>query len=347
MNSNKISKYIHKYEYSPSQIYFNKIVKYISLYGGNSTNIKGTNNFIPGDIDSLLNYLKYKLSDNAKYVSKNKYLIILYGPPASGKTIARKIAFQLIKKYFDEDLSIEDLLKTAIDTGLDEITYDAVVDGDTISNKLITAYKNNIKHNFNGKSDNELKMLIKKHINDFSKSSNDIYYKNRQNELSEMLFYIATFLNKNIYFEISGGSSEYVIKMINTFKYYNYIPVIIYPFINNIDVLFERSVIRGTQDGRFLTCGDIEQKAISSKKDYKLIKKFMNKQNKYLHFQYNANFDRHIYDEYSDNNLSNIDNIISNYNLEIKVVFNKLLANRKSKYIKDETNIIKRCNNIN
>ena len=49
------------------------------------------------DLSSVLDYAKnrYECTENKK--TDKKYFVILYGPPASGKTIARKLACTYIK----------------------------------------------------------------------------------------------------------------------------------------------------------------------------------------------------------------------------------------------------------
>ena len=79
-----------------------------------------------------------------------------------------------------------------------------------------------------------------------------IYKDNRADSISETIKKMAEFLEKNIFFEIASGKSEYIKKIITDTIYYNYIPIIIYPFIDDINIIYNRSIDRGISEGRFL-----------------------------------------------------------------------------------------------
>jgi hypothetical protein len=64
--------------------------------------------------------------------------VILYGPPASGKTFARKLACKEIKNTFGETLSEDEIFNSFIDTGIDEITADIIIKKNgTVNDKII------------------------------------------------------------------------------------------------------------------------------------------------------------------------------------------------------------------
>jgi len=83
MNIEKIHKYTYKYINNPKQIYINKL----NFYGGQT--YEGTN------FKSIMKYIMEKLStiiaknDNIHNLEDTKHLIMLYGPPASGKSRAK------------------------------------------------------------------------------------------------------------------------------------------------------------------------------------------------------------------------------------------------------------------
>lgn len=81
---------------------------------------------------SILKYIDTRLKCATKKTTA-KYVVILYGPPGSGKTLARKVAINYISKVFGEDAS-----DSFIDAGLDDIIYENIDEnGETVKSKLI------------------------------------------------------------------------------------------------------------------------------------------------------------------------------------------------------------------
>ncbi|AGC02343.1 hypothetical protein H012_gp106 [Acanthamoeba polyphaga moumouvirus] len=117
----KLQKYLDKINQEPKSIYLRKI----SYYLNRIDNINGLQ--VGGlklhDFNSLMDYLQQSYSKVTTQTNK-KYLVILYGPPASGKSISRYIACHWIKNLFEEPSNIEDIYKSFIDTGIDDITYE-------------------------------------------------------------------------------------------------------------------------------------------------------------------------------------------------------------------------------
>jgi hypothetical protein len=219
----------------------------------------------------------------------NKYIVILFGPPASGKTLARKIACYKIKKIFKEELGCEEIFNSFIDTGVDEITYKSIPKNSdkNISELLIENMKKLLE-----KRDNlDEKTFIKKNINEFVTSSFKIYSENRADIISELLLYFSLYLNKNIFFETSSGEPIYLENLIKIFDYFNYIPILIYPYITNVEILFDRSICRGIKEGRFLELNFLSKSVISNLKNYKKIKKILIDKNNFIIYQYNSSFD--------------------------------------------------------
>jgi replication-associated recombination protein RarA len=55
------------------------------------------------NINDILSYMKQEEECVSKVSTKQKYIIILYGPPGSGKTDAFHIATKLITEHFNEN----------------------------------------------------------------------------------------------------------------------------------------------------------------------------------------------------------------------------------------------------
>ena len=205
------------------------------------------------DYEGLISVLESKKRCAEGTMTTNKYLIILYGPPASGKSIARKIACYLIKTFFKETLSYKEIWKTFIDTNVDELTYDLENESNkSVKDLLLDEYRRKMA----GKTDQELKDEIacgdNNTVNTIADATFKIYKENRADSISETIKKMAEFLEKNIFFEIASGKSEYIKKIITDTIYYNYIPIIIYPFIDDINIIYNRSIDRGISEGRFL-----------------------------------------------------------------------------------------------
>ena len=117
MNIEKIHKYTYKYINNPKQIYMNKL----NFYGGQRYN--GDN------FNSIMEYVRKKLSStiaNKKPKGPEtpdvpKHLIMLYGPPASGKSKAKEIILNILNIESDNyiDINLDDIIgddKTYIKT---------------------------------------------------------------------------------------------------------------------------------------------------------------------------------------------------------------------------------------
>jgi len=86
---NKLNKYIKKIQRNPKPYYLHKVAYYLvnnnnqigghSLRGGGPLKIYDKENII----NDLVNFLKERYKNTKP--TKNRYLVILYGPPASGK----------------------------------------------------------------------------------------------------------------------------------------------------------------------------------------------------------------------------------------------------------------------
>ena len=335
---NKTLKYMCKFHENPKSEYIEQICNNLFQKGfiskmTHSTQIGGLK---LGDMDSLLNFIKNRVGDEDKKTSK-KYFVILFGPPGSGKTLGRKMACHGIKTFYEESLNETDIEKTFIETGIDEITYDVELKDDfTVRDKLMKNLDGYI-----GEADSiEIKKeLVKENINNLVFSSFSIYRNNRPDYLSELLFYLAAFFDKNIFFEVATPQNEYIKNLINVFcNFYKYHPVLIYPFVNDVNILYDRTISRGLKEGRFVACDGpygLQKIVASDLKSYEDLKDILkNAKDKidwmsYLSIMYNANISLEDYNKINNNKFGTF----SKYYLEI---IYPNIKNNEQQYWKDE-----------
>lgn len=227
------------------------------------------------------------------HITRDKYFVILYGPPASGKTISRKIGLLKLVKNYGENL--ENIEKTFIDTSIDDIAYNTV-GADGKGPKIIEKLKENIDKRLKSYITIEEKMeYVKKNLTEIVKTSFEIYSRGRDNTLSELLMHYGFFLGKNIFLEISTGNVKYIQSLIQRCRWYGYKIISVYPFISDVNILFDRSIRRGIKEGRFLSCGDLHglySKATSCKNALSFLDNNLDGT-----FIYDANFDQDIYEK--------------------------------------------------
>lgn len=274
MNNNTDYDYIKYLKYKNKYFRLKHKNKIIQIFGGNKTCNK--NQLIkPEDLSSALDYVKNKYNClNIKTKTKNKYFVILYGPPASGKTLARKIACDFIKKNFQETLTLEEILNTFIDTSIDDIVYDVEYEKNvSLKTHLVNLLNKAFEHksNLDTKSDIDYETSIAKDFTkdftkDFSKDFSkdnvkeqlkqniDLYFEYRKNRnidgISALLAASASYINFNVFFETASPSFDYIRDLINTLFYSNYKIIFIYPYTEDENILIERSKKRGLEEGR-------------------------------------------------------------------------------------------------
>jgi hypothetical protein len=304
----KYLKYKNKYKNAKkinNQI--NYINKKFNLFGGDC---KPKLTYDPLNFESFIKYITNKYECTGKNIkTTNKYFVILYGPPASGKTLAKKIATQIIKNNFDEQLGNEDIFKTFIDSSVDELTYDKLVNGTTtsvIDLLLETLNKKIITENID-------KNKLRPFINDIVDDTFKIYKENRADSLSELMIFLASFLNKNIFFETSTAGLSYIHGLLDILTWHNYKPILIYPYTNDVRLLYERSIDRGLKEGRFLKCytafglNTIYDKNVNTYNEEIVTKKFMDPHKIFLIYRYNANIEKDDYDSFNKFNFEKLD----------------------------------------
>lgn len=293
----KVEKYCNKFAREQKIIYLHKIAYHL-LNESHKMNQTG-GGIRKGNLDSLLNYLRGVIDDKARK-TKRKYFVILYGPPASGKTVARKVACNIINMYFDEtELSPQDIYKTFVDTGVDEITYNVVSTMENNNNRtvqdVLIENNNDIlgQEKTVGNARNKIKELVA--------SSSKIYRNDRADSVSELMYFLSVFLEMNVFFETASGSAKYIDNILSNLRYYGYIPIVIYPFVNDINILYQRSLQRGLKEGRYLHCDTkygIQNNMKLSLENYPELKKILElKDIEYAIYMYDANFSSDIYQQ--------------------------------------------------
>jgi hypothetical protein len=284
-----------------------------------------------GNVESLFKYLNYEYGKADKQ-TKHRYIVILYGPPGSGKSIAKNVASHLIKTIFKEELSVPDICHSFINTNIDSITYNVQVGNKTVSELL---KENLAEHTTNPTDMSE----IIKNEEQLIKSSYDIYRKHRPDVVSEMLYFFAVYSNKNIFLETSSGDSVYLNRIVNLLKYYKCIPIFVYPFVNDISILHERALCRGMTEGRFVSRNGnlgIESQMKSCLKNYTHSKEFLAELDDYVILMYNADIDLALVNEFKNCEFSGLDKLTIEKIYQTKV--NKYFQKHEQKI--DEFNVI-------
>lgn len=279
------------------------------------------------NLQSLIDYIiaKYKDMDNLPNTNK-KYIVILYGPPSSGKTLAKKIGCYLIKKHLKEQLSEQDILKTFVDSNIDDLTYDKYICDEKkvnckrLQDKLLEELK---KYKKEADISNDTLInttnITNPKINEYIILSGDIYFNNRVDTLSELMISLGSFLNRNIFLETASGNMGYIEQILKLLSWYNYIPIIIYPYVlkdnglTDTDLLYERAIDRGNKEGRFVRKEKIEEftnKSIEKYNDLIINKDhFLYTYKNLIIYRYNAKISKEAYDKINNFDFSKLDDI--------------------------------------
>ncbi len=302
--------------------YQQKYMKYKNKYN-ELKNIKelynlvgGKTGFNPTDINDIFRYVTENLDDSSKitdpvpyatypylpqstYPLKSKFFVICYGPPASGKSLSRKIACNIIKQHFSDVIpesfrssNVDEMMKTFVDTSVDDIIYnintkekvDITSDRvktvkDILIGNISKVFKNDIR--FTKVADFEdfekilstkdkLELLQNSEISEQFKEqvtvNQKLYfnYKDIADDISLLLGAFAILRKKNVFFEIASPAVEYMNDLISVLYKWKYNIIFIYPYTTDIDLLCKRSINRGCAEGRVVPRGDIEWKTSSS-----------------------------------------------------------------------------------
>ena len=180
--------------------------------------------FNSDNLDQILAYVKTKIKNVVEPTHTTKYAIILYGPPASGKSKAFDLAIEninstnlitppLTRNHFLE-LNIDDIVEQTFDWTLNKNT--------------------DINHN------------------------KALYYTTRKkvDKILEILLQTCLLMNTNFTFETTGRSFDWTLQIIKEINSHNYKVILMYPFTVNKHLLVDRALNRGNASGRYVTMDD-------------------------------------------------------------------------------------------
>ena len=317
---NKIKKYLYKMCDKSDTQYVNKLCYYLNQVGGLKMD----------DMDSLMTYIR-TLGTQQNTKTQGNYVVLLVGPPASGKSLSRKIGCDIVRMYEEKIYNtkypdITTIEKSFFDTEVDALTYEIeteIKENDKmliVIDLLISSLKKIIKEKGYDidtlKNEDDKIKLVKQNINEIQSSSSKIYTKYRADKMSELLIYIAIFLKKNIYIESASINVTYYLNMLDNLGFYDYKPIIIYPFIKDVNILYERSIRRGLKEGRFLLCDapsggfSLKNMMLLAFQNYEKFKNsVVNKDYNFFYFiRYNADLDKNARDKVDKGDFSDIYN---------------------------------------
>ncbi|XWV25072.1 hypothetical protein QJ856_gp0705 [Tupanvirus deep ocean] len=210
-----------------------KYIKYKSKYI-NLKKMSGGNIIEPYDYKNKMDVDRYvqqitNVEPASGSPSGRPYLLVLYGPPASGKTFA--------KKFIINKLGLSD---NYIYISEDRFAYDTIQFNQLQSTDL-SDLKNIPKYEI---EKHEKIISLQEAYNSIRKQTKFIMYP---------LLGSALMFKTNVVLEMTGvGLDWYMATMIDEFYHYKYDIYVVYPFTYDIDFLFNRSVDRGFKEKRFL-----------------------------------------------------------------------------------------------
>jgi len=286
-NNDKLVKYLLKLKKSNNKKYIKKILYYYQK-GGNNSLIKISTNNIKENWGHLKNFLDniFTSKDLTNPFGKNKFFVILIGSPGSGKSIARKIILNFLKDKLSKTEEIDKIDKSFLDISIDDLVYSLKLD-DGLSG--LDKLKENYKTFDSDLSNNEST------LDELSKSSTDIYFDLRKhiNPLGEMFLFLASYLNCNLFFETVGDYPEWIISALiqNICDYYGFIPIIVYPYIDDFEIQKQRIISRASEEGRLPSLKFVEERRKSVEESFEILKTYLNgtesKTKNYYYLKYN------------------------------------------------------------
>lgn len=249
--------------------YVRELKQYYKMRGGETFN--------SSDFDSIMKYVLEKLRKkiNIKTASasgsvKQKHLIMLYGPPASGKSIAKQIMLSKLSIEPDDyiDINLDDII------GEDE-TYQTTIEA--------------LKKEHNNSSDTPSSSIKKK--------ATDIYFeiRDKANLVFELLVFITRLYDISLVVEVTGGTLCSMVwwdKILSFFQSKNYTISLIYPVVSDVNTIVSRADKRGREIFRFVPPEAILQSIEGAKKNIKRILRLpLNRFNNiYIYYNDDASF---------------------------------------------------------
>lgn len=236
-------------------IYYNKYKKYKNKYIlGKINQIGGYDHTNSNDMIKYLNCLINGEQCEDTKIEKKKsfdkpYLLILYGPPASGKTKARDLMINHLN-----------LSNNHIQIDVDKFVYDTDQWKEFISKinkeKITGLQISEIDQN------DKVKLIQSEYKNIRSKTSNMIH----------ILMGIALMYNYNVTIEMSGrGLDWYMTHIIDEFIHSKYDIYLVYPYTNNLDILYQRAMKRAEKEYRYVNKNFIDEASKAAKENFNKI----------------------------------------------------------------------------
>jgi hypothetical protein len=212
----------------------------INRYFNYSFYKKMNNLFDPTDKQSVGKYIKSKYNCVKSYNNNtNRYMMLLYGPPACGKSKGVEYGIDIINKIHKEKLKRYNFYEI----NLDDIISD------------IPDHRNIIENELKILNDTKMKNQHETAIENIKKSY--LETRNKHENIVEIM--ISDCLENNVNFTLeSTGSNlgEWYFDLFRKLNNNGYRIVFIYPQVLNEDVLIERAYDRGLKMGRFITKDD-------------------------------------------------------------------------------------------
>jgi len=276
----KINKYFYKFKNSinigsPNIFYMRKLAEYITncQIGGNIIEIsKKENGTIDENIIGLFNFIKEATFDKIP-TKKQKYCAIIMGPAGTGKSLAKKIATKFIFDNFENknntptsSIEYEAFFNTFVDVTSDDYVYGLKLNNNETGQQILKSTLNEYlnKDEFKDKNMDDLIDIFYKDprlYGDLVKNTTSMYndLKKHVDPLKIMMIHIASYFGLNIFFEIIGNTSTYISTIIvNDFcRWEMYTPIVVFPYISDIELHKKRIIMRGLTEGRFMSISSL------------------------------------------------------------------------------------------
>jgi hypothetical protein len=230
--NDKLNKYIKKYFNIDKKNKKKKYSKKISQIGGYSYK----------SVDQVLSYISKEIK-NIELTNEDdhRYCLVLFGPPASGKSKAVDLGIDLINKDRSSSLKRQNFFELNIDNFVE----------------------NTDEWDLFKKNDLKLEKDIEYNQNLYQEIRTDI------NQIFELFLHCCILLKLNFTLESTGTNFKWHIETLkelkNEFQYekknkilkdYGYSIVVMYPYTENLDMLAQRAQQRSISTGRILTKND-------------------------------------------------------------------------------------------
>jgi predicted ABC-type ATPase len=217
--------------------------------------------FDPSNNNCLQQYIDSKFSLMKKCDNYNKYMIMLYGPPACGKSYGMIYGIQTINNIYKNNLIRDNFI---------EINVDDIV-GDISSHQKIVNEQLKICNNTNSNHINHIEA-----IRTIKKS----YWKTREKyeNIAEIMIEKCIQNKVNFTMESTGSNfGKWHYDLFQRLKKDDYKIIFIYLRVTNEDLLVKRAYERGLKLGRFITKEDYKQYKFIDKAESNFEKILQNK----------------------------------------------------------------------